>query len=264
MSTINISGIQISYIEKGFGDTLILLHGNPGSGKVWRKVIPNLSANYRVIAHDRQGFGHSDDSEDGNFSPYGYCVELLNLMSALGIDRAHICGLSFGGMVAQCFAANYPQYVKSLILVGTTADRTARNVQQTIQELHRDGWAKVAKRLTQSWFRAESNPDDIQEAYNIALQSSSRMRELTVRALEKFDVRNEISSINCPTLILVGNEDQTCPPGQSEEIRDLIKESSLIRISDCGHMIPVEQPEIFCAHISSFLSAQPRSSVLDV
>ena len=66
MSTINISGIQISYIEKGFGDTLILLHGNPGSGKVWRKVIPNLSANYRVIAHDRQGFGHSDDSEDGS------------------------------------------------------------------------------------------------------------------------------------------------------------------------------------------------------
>lgn len=255
MPMTSISGIQIHYIDQGFGDTLILLHGNPGSGKVWRKVIPTLSANYRVIAHDRQGFGNSEDREDGDFSPSGYCMELINLMSALDIEKAHICGLSFGGMIAQCFAINYPQRVGSLILAGTTADRTARNAKETIEELHRDGWAKVAKRLAESWFRPESNPDDIQEAYSISLQSSLRMRELTVRALNDFDVRREISSIDCPTLVLVGNEDNTCPPHQSEEIHNLITGSTLIRIPDCGHMIPVEQPHVFCEHVSAFLSS---------
>lgn len=248
-----LQGKRIHYQEAGGRSPLVLMHGNAGSARVWRKVIPGLAQRHRVIAFDRQGFGESDKDEDGDFSPRGYVDEWLGLLDALSIERAHLAGLSFGGMVAQCAAIEHPDRVAGLVLVGTTADRTGRDVTRTLAELARDGWPAVAERLVQSWFRPESDPSDLREAYEIAMQSSRRMRELTVEALGRFDIRAELPKIKTPTLVLVGAQDVTCPLEMAREVHAGILDARLVVIADCAHLVPVEQPDALITHMLEFL-----------
>jgi pimeloyl-ACP methyl ester carboxylesterase len=254
-----VNGVRLNYLDQGEGEPVFLLHGNAGSCQVWRKVVPALSARHRVIAHDRRGFGHSDKGEAGDFSPRAFARELAGLMDALGVGRAHVGGVSFGGFVAQCFALAYPERVASLILVGTSADRTGRSVPDTLTELARDGWAAVADRLVRSWFRPGADPADVRETYEIALQSSQRVRELTVRALGDFDIREEIGRIAAPTLILTGRQDITCPPATAEDMARRIPGAELELIDACGHLVPVEQPQAFADRMLRFLAEVDRS-----
>ena len=209
---------------------------------------------YRVIAHDRQGFGDSEKKESGDFSPRGFAGELARLMDTLGIEKGHVCGLSMGGMIAQCFALDYPDRLDALVLVGTMPDRTGRNVPETLAELERDGWPEVAKRLIDHWFRPGSDEADIAEAYAIALESPQIFRELTVTALGTFDIKAELPGIKAPTLILNGEADVTNVMSHAEIMCDGIPGSRLVRIPDCGHLIPVERPEAFCRHTLGFLA----------
>ncbi|MEQ9199096.1 MAG: alpha/beta fold hydrolase, partial [Rhodospirillales bacterium] len=185
--------------------------------------------------------------------PQDYADELRELMAALDIPSAHICGISFGGMVAQSFALKYPDLVKRLVLVGTTADRTGRSVPDSLAELEREGWPAVADRLVRSWFRPESNPEDIKEAYAIAMQSSQRMRELTLTALGHFDIRDRIHRIAAPTLVVVGQQDMTCPLAMSQTVHQEIAGSRLVTVADCAHLVPVEQPRSFLQSVLPFL-----------
>ncbi|MDH3704282.1 MAG: alpha/beta hydrolase, partial [Alphaproteobacteria bacterium] len=139
MPHVTISEDRLYYDEAGSGPPLFLLHGNAGSAAVWRKVLPRLAKSYRVIAHDRRGFGSSAKREDGDVSPQAYAVELARMLDALDIERAHIAGLSFGGMVAQCFALDFPDRLNGLVLAGTTPDRSGRNADDTVAQLRRDG-----------------------------------------------------------------------------------------------------------------------------
>ena len=254
MPHINVSGVDLHYVDEGEGKPVFFLHGNAGSGRVWRKITPEFKKRYRVIAHDRQGFGESEKTETGDFSPRGFAGELARLMDALGVEKAHVCGLSLGGMIAQCFALDYPERVDGLVLVGTMPDRTGRNVPETLAELERDGWPAVAERLIHHWFRPGSDEADIAEAYEIALQSPQKMRELTVTALETFDIEAELSHIKAPTLILNGETDITNVMGHAKIMNEGIPGSRLIRIPDCGHLIPIERPEAFCRHTLGFLA----------
>ena len=253
MAFVEVSEGRIHYLDEGNGPPLFLLHENPGSGQVWRKVTPEIRLNHRVIAHDRRGFGRSPETHGGEFGPRAYAGELARLMDALDIERANVCGLSFGGMVAQYFALDFPDRVGAVILTGTTADRTGRNVADKLAEMQMDDWAVVSERLVRSWFRDESDPADIAEACEIALQSSQRMRELTVTALGVFDIKSDLGLISAPTLIIVGEQDVTFPLHHSEIMRDEIPDARLVQIPNCGHLVPVEQPGAFCQHVIAFL-----------
>ena len=254
MPNITVAGVQLHYRDEGSGNPLLLLHGNPGSNAVWNKVYPELAQHYRVIAHDRQGFGQSEKIEEGDFSPQGYTEELIRLMDELKIETAHICGLSLGGMVAQCMALDYPERVQNLILIATTADRTGRPVKDNLAELKRDGWPRVAARLNGSWFHDTSDSTDISNSYKACLQSSQRMRELTVTALGKFDIKDRIHDIKAPTLVLVGAKDTLNPMGFSENLSNSIPDAKLIILSECGHQVPMERPEAFCELVHAFLN----------
>tara|TARA_R110002110_G_scaffold88899_10_gene231565 strand:+ start:2151 stop:2948 length:798 start_codon:yes stop_codon:yes gene_type:complete len=258
MPYVSVGDSRLHVIESGSGEALFLLHGNAGSGAVWQNVIPGLARHFRVFAHDRAGFGQSDETKSEDLGPQDYADELRDLMAATGISRAHICGISFGGMVAQCFALKYPEQVSRLVLVGTTADRTGRSVPQSLAELDRDGWPVVADRLVKSWFRPQSDPKDVSEAYAIALQSSQRMRALTLTALGRFDIRDRIHRIAAPTLVVVGQQDQTCPLSMSETVHREIAGSRLIQIPDCAHLVPVEQPGAFIEAVLPFLGSSEQ------
>ena len=261
MPFVEIADDQLYFEEAGSGQPLFLLHGNAGAAGVWQKVIPRLADSYRVVAYDRRGFGSSTKREDGDVSPRAYATELVRLLDALNVERAHVAGLSFGGMVAQCFALDFPDRLDGLVLVGTTADRTGRNVEKTLADHERVGWPLAARRLASSWFRADADPADIDEAHAIALKTTLQMYARTVKALGDFDIRSHIEKIRAPTLVVIGEDDMTLPMPFSEFLKDTIPGAQLSVISDCAHLVPVEQPSEFCDAIRSFLSAVDASEI---
>ena len=95
---------------------------------------------------------------------------------------------------------------------------------------------------------------DVAEAYELAIQSSQRMRELTVIALGSFDIKHELSRIRTTSLIIVGEQDITCPPSYAWMLSDGIPNSRLIHVPNCAHLVPVEQPKAFCEHTLAFLA----------
>ena len=122
--------IRLSYVEKGKGETLILLHGNGESTDYFTNQLDEFSKHFRVIALDTRGHGNSPRG-DGEFTIRRFAEDLKEFMDEKNIDRAHILGFSDGGNIAMCFALKYPERVDRLILNG--ANLFPKGVKASIQ-----------------------------------------------------------------------------------------------------------------------------------
>ncbi len=108
--------LGIHYLEAGSGDPLVLIHGWPQTSHCWHKVMPALSRKFRVIAPDLRGFGRSD--KDGMpLSRAQLAADIVSLLDALVIDKAHIAGHDWGGMVALKMAFDFPDRINKLCLI---------------------------------------------------------------------------------------------------------------------------------------------------
>lgn len=112
-------GSRIHYVEAGAGPTLLLIHGFLVSHKEWLDVLPALAERYRCIVPDLPGFGASEKLPPSQY-PYtreAFAGTMADLLSALGIRRAHVCGHSMGGSIALAFASDYPELVERLVVL---------------------------------------------------------------------------------------------------------------------------------------------------
>ena len=121
--SVEANGIRTNYLEAGSGDeTVVLVHGSgPGvtSYANWRLVIPALAEHWRVVAPDMVGFGFSDRPEGVTYSLDTWADQTVGVMDALGIDKAHMVGNSFGGAIALRVATKHPDRVGKLVLMGS-------------------------------------------------------------------------------------------------------------------------------------------------
>jgi pimeloyl-ACP methyl ester carboxylesterase len=120
MPTVSVNGIELYYVESGHGDPLVLLMGFGGDHLSWGFQLAAFSAKYRVLAFDNRGTGRSS-SPPGPYTTRVMADDTVALMDKLGIDAAHVLGVSLGGMIAQELAINHPARVRSLQLHCTAA-----------------------------------------------------------------------------------------------------------------------------------------------
>ena len=144
MPKIEANGISFHYWQSGKGPDVILTHGLGGNLAGWHlTLVPELQGSYRVTTYDLRGHGRSDAPETG-YTNRNMAEDLRGLMDALGIDRAHLVGHSWGGDISLQFALLYPDRVRSMVLVevgllGALADEYRRK--------DWEGWAYVTKTL---------------------------------------------------------------------------------------------------------------------
>lgn len=266
MPRVRVGDVQLHYLEAGppQGDPVLLIMGWGGDHTAWAFQIPALAARYRVIALDNRGAGQSD-APDAPYTIRGMGGDALGLLDALGIGRAHVCGASMGGMIAQELALGAPERVLSLQLHCTLARPDAYGgllVESLLRvRAHEDaeGWARallpwlVSRRTVAEhpefvslWVqRARDNP------YPTSLVGLRRQAE----AVGEHDTLDRLGRIARPTLVTTGAEDILVPPVFSREIHARIPGAELAVIPGAGHIHFIEQAETFNAACLAFLDS---------
>jgi 3-oxoadipate enol-lactonase len=256
---------RIAMDVMGEGSLLVLLHGIGGNRLNWRFQLPAFAADFSVAAWDARGYGLSDDYDgDLDFSDFSH--DLARLLDHFGAAKAHLCGLSMGGRIAQDFYALYPDRVATLVLCDTFAgddagdSRSGRS--QTIEEFVRsriqpflDG-ADPAE-LARSRGGRLMAPTASAATRELAIEASSQLHVesyiKTVRASASFSRVDNLVNIDVPTLLLFGDVDPLTPPSVGAYMQERIAGSQLVIIENAGHMTNLEQPDAFNGAVLSFL-----------
>ena len=260
MDHVDVDGMRIAYTRAGIGPTLVFLHGAPCDSRTWQWMVPDLSRDHRVIAWDAPGFGGSSDIDD-SWRAAQFADALASFIAALGLERPHVVGHSFGTMVALSLFRHHPQVAASLVLVGGYAgwagslprDEVARRLEMFL------GMAELGDAFDPRSYPglfSDLLPTDRDHA--LATMMRENIRPATVRAAghigAETDLRPMLSTIDVPTLILHGEADARSPITNARELHAAIPTSQLVVLPRLGHACVVEDPEACSAEIRRFVS----------
>ncbi len=251
-------GLKLYYEEHGSGQPIIFLHGFTLDLRQWQRELEVFGKDWRAIAFDALGHGQSSAPETG-YGRGDRVEHLRAFMDALGLEKAHVVGLSMGGSTAIGFALAYPDRLHSLILVSTGAagysvGRKIQLVDQAARERGVEAAKEKWKRTTLSYYTSERK--QIRELMRRMIDEHSGaiwtdpMRGRYPRTVDLDNVHR----IQTPTLILVGRLDRIFLP-LARELRDRIPGAHIEEFDDVGHMINLEVPERFERSVKQFLES---------
>jgi 3-oxoadipate enol-lactonase len=218
------------------GPPLLLLEGLGGDLAGWRRNLPRLAAELRVIAFDHRGNGRSS-APDAPMRMATFVDDTLALLDDLGIDRAHLYGQSFGGMVAQETALTEPERVRSLTLACTHA-----GVPHVVPVRARVPKGRPWEALYSERFLTE-HPDEVAADLRAGTPQAPASARRQWEAMQGFDAYDRLPSLRVPTLILHGTEDRTIHPDNARVLAERIPGARLVLLEGAGHVYHAEQPE---------------------
>jgi 3-oxoadipate enol-lactonase len=256
MASIRTARGRIGYLEAGSGAAtpIVFLHGVGSDKSVWRPQLDHFGKSRRAVAFDYPGYGESDLVEQANRDDFASSI--LAAMSALDIGRAHVCGLSLGGVVAIAMHAAAPSRCASLIIADSFAVHPdGQGIHdRSVAASHSMAMRTLAEARTGALLGSAATDVLRAEVIDTMAAIDPAAYRVGAEAVWLADQRDRVAAIDVPTLILVGEEDSVTPPALSDELAGLIVNSKLVRIASAGHLANAEQPEAFNAAIESFVA----------
>lgn len=265
MPIVKVNGINMYYEENGKGIPLILIMGLRRNLEWWYCQIPELSQHFRVIAFDNRGAGRSD-KPDTEYSIRLFADDTAGLMDRLGIQRAHVLGVSMGGYIAQELALAYPDKVKSLILACTGAGgnrAVLMSEERTKKFTANDGLtpagilAKDMDIYFSEGFIAQ-HPDKVKEFIEISLRyyqpADAFLRQFS--ACRKHDTADRVSSLRQPVLLMTGDDDYLVPHQNTLILKELLPGAELHIFPRRRHAFFIEEAAKFNQAVINFIRAQ--------
>ena len=255
---VEVGGVRIAYRRAGQGPPLVLLHGIGGNAVQWVHQLGGLAGEFAVVAWDAPGYGGSDDpSGDWSMADYADC--LAGLLDALDLERVHLLGQSWGGVLAQEFYRAHAGRVASLLLVNTfgagmqpEAERQA-SLQARLRALETMTPAEMAARRAPLLVAPGAPASALTEGEAMMAEIHPAGYRLAAIALAEADARDVLPRIAVPTLIIVGDHDTVVPLVASKALRDAIPGAGFAVIEGTGHLSSQERPGAFNAIVRDFL-----------
>lgn len=225
---------------------VLLLNTLGGTLEMWDRQLPALAERFLVIRSDTRGHGESP-VPPGPYEIDDLVDDAVAILDNLDLERAHVAGVSLGGMVAMRLAARNPERVDRLALLCTSAHMGPPETwAERAATVRAKGTAAIADMVVSRW---------LTEAHQIAEPGTVRyLREMIAGtpadgyagccdAIREMDLREDLASIKAPTLVVSGADDPSTPPEHQQLIADGIVAARLISIPKCAHLSPVDQPE---------------------
>jgi pimeloyl-ACP methyl ester carboxylesterase len=251
-----IGDISLNYELEGQGSDLVLIHGLGGDAHSWDADVSAFACCHRVLRPDVRGCGASDKPA-GPYSPVLFARDLCGLFDTVGIDDAHVLGISLGGVIAQRFALDYPSRVRSLILVSTSSEVGAKSVaawQRLADLIEREGFdarsADASRAFSPSY--AARHPERVADLGRRNAANDPRAYAATARAVSDYNWTADLPRVTAPVLILQGLDDQLTPPGGSVKMSRALPQARLLMVAEAGHNLPTEQPAVFHNSVLAF------------
>lgn len=228
---------------------LLLLEGMGGDLAGWRRNVPTLARELRVVAFDHRGNGLSDDPP-GPCTMQMFVDDALAVLDATGVVRAHVYGQSFGGMVAQELALTAPNRVASLILAATHAGLTNAAVAPREAVPTAEPWrALYAPGFPDA--HPEHVAEDLRSGASQPQHPGGQRRQWDV--IQAWSAFERLGGIRVPTLVLHGTEDRLVAPGNAEILASRIPGAELLWLAGAGHVYHSERPEAADEAVLAFL-----------
>ena len=253
--------------QEGQGEPVVLIHGFGASSYSWRKVMPDLAKEYRVVAIDLFGFGWTERPENGRPFTRDDQVELvLGVMDALGVDSAHIVGHSYGGAITMALAADHPERVKSMVLVDSAAVDYPMLRRKWISRVSLLNWIYIrglalrtgtAERVFEhSYYDDNLVTDQLVDAYldRLRVEGAARGYRGLTRPLPASQWPREIryQDLEVPTLVLWGAQDRVVTVEVGRYHADLVPDCRFVAIEGAGHSPMEEKPAEFIEEVTAF------------
>ncbi|MEM7403856.1 MAG: alpha/beta hydrolase [Pseudomonadota bacterium] len=279
---INVNGVRLYFDVDGEGltpdgsgmrqkPTVIMVHGGPGADHaIYKPYYSQLTDIAQVIYYDHRGNGRSDSGSEKTWNLAQWADDLKGLCDALGIERPVVIGTSFGGFVAIAYAVKYPGHAAALTLISSAARMDFQTVYDAFERL---GGPDVRAIAEDYW----NNPSDETRAryrercLPLYTRDSDALPDWVSRVLWRnetalrfngprnehgqMDFRSEMTRIQCPVLVMVGDEDPITPPDFSEEVVSLLpaRQVTYRRFANCGHGVVADRPVEALREIRQFI-----------
>jgi pimeloyl-ACP methyl ester carboxylesterase len=270
MSITKAGDINLEYYVEGSGPPLLMIMGFSGSASSWGEpVLEELRKHFTCIRFSNRGTGDSDKPQT-QFTIRTMADDAANLLTALGIDRVHVFGISMGGLIAQEFVLAYPQRVNGLVL-GCTACGGSHGVQAAPEIL-----AMLAPKpglspeeMVRTFWPAVCSPGFIQRgaafldgmvAAALAKPTPLETLGLQMMAISSFDSYDRLPQIKAKTLVIHGDVDILVSPQNGRILAEHIPGAELRTIPGAAHMFFWEEPQKSATMVTEFLSRVPASA----
>ena len=260
-----VNGIQVYYEWHGSPGAPVLVLNNGilmNAAASWVRQTADFARHHRVLQYDCRGQGQSDHPDEP-YSMEGHADDLAGLLDVLGVSRAHVAGISYGGEVAQAFALRHADRVRSLVLADTVSEVGAelRIVMRAWLAAARSGDADAFFDVTVPW---NFSPAFVASNGPLLAEARRRYRELDLPAVARLceafggvDFTERIAGIAAPTCVIVAAEDILKGPAYARIIADRIAGAELHVIAGAGHAVCWERPAEFNTVVLGFLAKVP-------
>lgn len=242
-------GERLAWREAGEGEVMLLLHGLGGSRISWEPQLRGLADRWRVVAWDLPGYGASPPLS-GRVTFDGLAEMVIELLDELEVERGHLVGISFGGMIAQYAAARHGDRFASMSLLATSSrfglDGTAPDVWRAARLAPLDAGLEPAD-FAERVLRAIAGPDISTEAFAQQQAAMARISGAALRrsidCLVTHDSQPLLPQLTTPTQVLVGELDAETPVAYADDLAARIPGAVRHAIAGAGHLLNAEAPE---------------------
>ncbi|HEV8585139.1 MAG TPA: alpha/beta fold hydrolase [Methylomirabilota bacterium] len=259
--------VKLHYVEVGQGTPLIFVHEFAGDAESWRAQMAFFGRRYRAIAFNARGYPPSDVPEDPEaYSQQQAADDIKGVLDALGIAKAHVCGLSMGGLATLHFGLSYPDRALSLVVAGAgygsdDPEGNKKDVEQVARRFETEGMEKTGEFYAHGPSRVqflEKDPAGWREFRDRLCAGSAKGHALTMRGVQMrrptvYSLEERLKKLEVPTLIVTGDEDEPCLE-PAIYLKRQIPASGLVVMPKAGHTVNLEDPDAFNRAVFEFVT----------
>jgi 3-oxoadipate enol-lactonase len=241
-----VTAVEVDHTVEGPEDAQVVVLSNSlgATRAMWDPQVPALAERYRVVTYDTRGHGTSP-APAGPYTLDDLVDDVLALLDRIGAQRAHVAGLSLGGMIALRLAAREPQRVHRLAVLCSSAKTEPQGFLDRAATARSAGTASFAPTVVSRWLTPEyaaAHPDLVARLEAMVAGVDDEGYAACAEVVGRVDLREDLGRITAPTLVVSGAEDPALPPEHQRAIADGVAGAELLTVSPGAHLANLEQP----------------------